>query len=172
MQNQKITIEEIENKEFHIASRGYNQHEVDEFLDSICDELERQEAEINALKAENDRLQHQAVPQPFAAPVVPAPVAAAPVEQMNDATEGTFREILEMAKRVKDMTIADAKAKAAEIVANAENEAKARLGNMDEEKKQLEAELESVKTAVREYKEKFAEAIAMAQDALDLTTDL
>lgn len=172
MQNQKITIEEIENKEFHIASRGYNQHEVDEFLDSICDELERQEAEINALKAENDRLQHQAVPQPFAAPVAPAPVAAAPVEQMNDATEGTFREILEMAKRVKDMTIADAKAKAAEIVANAENEAKARLGNMDEEKKQLEAELESVKTAVREYKEKFAEAIAMAQDALDLTTDL
>lgn len=172
MQNQKITIEEIENKEFHIASRGYNQHEVDEFLDSICDELERQEAEINALKAENDRLQHQAVPQPFAAPAAPAPVAAAPVEQMNDATEGTFREILEMAKRVKDMTIADAKAKAAEIVANAENEAKARLGNMDEEKKQLEAELESVKTAVREYKEKFAEAIAMAQDALDLTTDL
>lgn len=172
MQNQKITIEEIENKEFHIASRGYNQHEVDEFLDSICDELERQEAEINALKAENDRLQHQAVPQPFAAPAAPAPVAAAPVEQMNDATEGTFREILEMAKRVKDMTIADAKAKAAEIMANAENEAKARLGNMDEEKKQLEAELESVKTAVREYKEKFAEAIAMAQDALDLTTDL
>ena len=171
MQNQKITIEEIENKEFHIASRGYNQHEVDEFLDSICDELERQEAEIDALRAENDRLQHQAVPQPFAAPAAPASVVS-PAEHMNDATEGTFREILEMAKRVKDMTIADAKAKAAEIMANAENEAKARLGNMDEEKKQLEAELESVRTAVREYKEKFAEAIAMAKDALDLTSDL
>ena len=50
MQNQKITIEVIETKEFHVAARGYNQHEVDEFLDSICDELERIEGEMAALK--------------------------------------------------------------------------------------------------------------------------
>ena len=60
MQNQKITIETIETKEFHVAARGYNQHEVDEFLDSICDELERVEGEINALKQENERLRNQA----------------------------------------------------------------------------------------------------------------
>ena len=59
MQNQTITIEVIETKEFHVAARGYNQHEVDEFLDSICDELERMEAEMAALKAENNRLQNQ-----------------------------------------------------------------------------------------------------------------
>ncbi len=164
MQNQKITIEEIENKEFHLASRGYNQHEVDEFLDSICDELERQEAEIEALKEENNRLQNQAVPQPAA--------AQPPVVHMTDATEGTFREILEMAQRVKDMTIADAQAKAAAIVENAENEAKVRLGNLGEEKDKLEAEIESIRAAAREYKEKFADVIAVAQEALSLTSEL
>lgn len=162
MQNQKITIEEIESKEFHIASRGYNQHEVDEFLDSICDELERQEAEIEGLKQENNRLRNQAVPQ----------VAQTPAAQMTDATEGTFREILEMAQRVKESTIADAKAKAEEIIANAENEVKGRLGNLGEEKEKLAEELESLRAAVREYKEKFADAISVAREALDLASDL
>lgn len=163
MQNQKITIEVIESKEFHVAARGYNQHEVDEFLDSICDELERLEGEMAALKAENDRLQHQAVPQPVHhAPAAPAAASA----------EGTFREILEMAQRVKEQTIADAQAKAAEIIANAEIEVKARLGSLNEEKDELEAEIESIKGAAREYKAKFAEVIAAAQETLDSAFDL
>ena len=163
MQNQKITIEVIETKEFHVAARGYNQHEVDEFLDSICDELERIEAEMDALKAENDRLQYQAVPQATkATPVVSAPVGS----------DGTFREILEMAQRVKEQTIADAEAKAAEIVANAEVEVKARLGNLTEEKEALEATVESMKTAAAEYKEKFAALLSLAKDALDAAEEL
>ena len=158
MQNQKITIEVIETKEFHVAARGYNQHEVDEFLDSICDELERIEAEMDALKAENDRLQYQAVPQATkATPVVSAPAG-------ND---GTFREILEMAQRVKEQTIADAEAKAAEIVANAEVEVKARLGNLTEEKEELEAQIASLKEAAKAFKAQFAEMIGAAQDTLD-----
>lgn len=165
MQNQKITIEVIESKEFHVAARGYNQHEVDEFLDSICDELERMEGELNMVKAENDRLKNQAVPQvSYAAPAPAAPVT-------NNA-EGTFREILEMAQRVKEQTIADAEAKAAEIVANAEIEVKARLGNLTTEKDELEAEIESIKAAAREYKAKFAELIAAAQETLDSAFNL
>ena len=158
MQNQKITIEVIETKEFHVAARGYNQHEVDEFLDSICDELERIEAEMDALKAENDRLKYQAVPQETkAAPVISAPAG-------ND---GTFREILEMAQRVKEQTIADAEAKAAEIVANAEVEVKARLGNLTEEKVELEEQIAALKDAAKAFKAQFAEMIGAAQDALD-----
>ena len=117
MQNQKITIEVIETKEFHVAARGYNQHEVDEFLDSICDELERIEIEMDELKAENDRLKNQAVPT--------RSVYAAPVQT---GASDTFQEILEMAQRVKEQPIADAEAKAAEILDNAETQVKARLG--------------------------------------------
>ncbi len=164
MQDQKITIEEIENKEFHLASRGYNQHEVDEFLDSICDELERQENEIAALREENNRLQNQAVPQSDANQM--------PIMQMPNATEGTFREILEMAQRVKEMTIADAEAKAAEIIENAENEVKACMGNLGEEKERLASEVENLRKAAHEYKEKFAAMISVAQEALDLTSEL
>ncbi len=167
MQNQKITIEVIETKEFHVAARGYNQHEVDEFLDSICDEMERMEAEMAALQAENDRLKNQAVPQPQVRE--PEPVAtAAPLS----GADSTFREILEMAQRVKEQTIADAQAKAAEIVENAEIEVKARLGNLADEKDELEAEVDSLKVAAQEYKVKFAEMIAEAQKMLDAVTQL
>ena len=51
MQNQKITIEVIETKEFHVAARGYNQHEVDEFLDRCADAVE----ELNKINNENER---------------------------------------------------------------------------------------------------------------------
>lgn len=158
MQNQKITIEVIETKEFHIAARGYNQHEVDEFLDSICDEMERLEAQMDALQAENDRLKNQAVPQPQTSAYQP-PVSA--------GADGTFREILEMAQRVKEQTIADAQAKAAELVQNAEIEAKARLGSLNEEKAALEEEMDAIKASIQEYKNKFAALIASAQDALN-----
>ena len=163
MQNQKITIEVIETKEFHVAARGYNQHEVDEFLDSICDELERMENEMNALKAEINRLQNQAVPQE----IKTVPMMAAPA-----GADGTFREILEMAQRVKEQTIADAEAKAAEIISNAEIEVKARLGNLAEDKDELEAQFASLKSAAQAYKVKFAELIAAAQDSLDAASDL
>ena len=167
MQNQRISIETIETKEFHVAARGYNQHEVDEFLDSICDELERMENELDALKAENDRLKHQAVPQdrrneqPAPAPAVPA-----------TTPEGTFREILEMALRVKDETIADAQAKAAKIVEDAELQVKARMGNLSAEKDGLEAQVASMKAAAQTYKAQFAELLALAQDALDAAKEL
>lgn len=171
MQEQKITIEVIETKEFHVAARGYNQREVDEFLDSICDELESMEAEMATLQATINRLQNQAVPQPimhqaYQAPK-PAPIAPASME-----TDGTFREILEMAQRVKEQTIADAEAKAAEIIGNAEIEVKARLGNLAEEKDELEAQVASLKTAVRDYKARFAQMLNAAQEVLDATEEL
>lgn len=167
MQNQKITIELIETKEFHVAARGYNQHEVDEFLDSICDELERREAEMEALKAENNRLQNQAVPQ-----AVPQVTKGTPVVSAPASADGTFREILEMAQRVKEQTIADAEAKAADIINNAEIQVKARLGNLAVEKDEVEAQVKALKAAAQDYKAKFAEMIANAQEALDAASDL
>ena len=171
MQNQKITIEVIESKEFHVASRGYNQHEVDEFLDSICDELERVENEITALKQENERLRNQAVPAETQAVAPVKPVEQAACAKTGGA-ECTFREILEMAQRVKEETIADAEAKAAEIVKNAENEARARLGNLAEDKENLEKQIETLKGTAKEYKEKFAALLSIAHDALDAAEEL
>jgi predicted nuclease with TOPRIM domain len=86
---------------------------------------------------------------------------------VSSGADGTFREILEMAQRVKEQTIADAKAKAAELVENAEIEAKARLGSLNEEKAALEEEMDAIRDSIREYKDKFAALIASAQEVLD-----
>ena len=171
MQEQKITIEVIETKEFHVAARGYNQREVDEFLDSICDELESMEAEMATLQATINRLQNQAVPQPIMHQAYQAPKPA-PIVPASMETDGTFREILEMAQCVKEQTIADAEAKAAEIIGNAEIEVKARLGNLAEEKDELEAQVASLKTAVRDYKARFAQMLNAVQEVLDATEEL
>lgn len=166
MQSQRISIEVIETKEFGVAARGYNQHEVDEFLDSICDELERMENEMEALKAENDRLKHQALPQERKAESAPmmAPAPGTP--------EGTFREILEMAQRVREETIADAQAKATKIIEEAEVQARARLGNLADEKDALEAQVAAMKDAAQKYREQFADMLSQAQETLNAASKL
>lgn len=164
MDNQRVTISVIETKEFRVAARGYDQHEVDEFLDSICDEFERMEDEISSLKKQIEMIKAEkrmtAAESGYAAP----PVQASP--------EGSFREILEMAQRVKEQTITDAQNKAAEIIANAQAEANARIGGLEEEKAHLENLVGELKTSAREYKEKFAALLASHKELLDKTDDL
>ena len=165
MQNQKITIEVIESKSFRVAARGYDQHEVDAFLDSICDELERQEIEMERLRRELELAKQR---KPEAAATVPAP--AAPVQ--DNSGEGSLREILEIAQRVKAQTIADAQAQAEEILENARQEVKARLGVLGEEREAVTAEVERLRAAAKAYKEQFAAILTRAQDVLDAAGDL
>ncbi len=158
--DQQITIEVIESKEFRIAAKGYDQHEVDEFLDSICDEFERMQNEVARMQAEVELAKAEVRKAEAAAGAVPpAPVAAAP--------EGTFREILEMAQRVKEQTIADAEAKAAQILADAQAEASARLGGLDEEFDTLSKKFDELQESAREYKDRFSELLKAHQAALE-----
>lgn len=159
--DQQITIEVIESKEFRIAAKGYDQHEVDEFLDSICDEFERMEAQVADMQAQVELAKAEARKAEASSGYVKpaAPVTTTP--------EGTFREILEMAQRVKEQTIADAETKAAQIVADAEAEALARLGGLNEEKDELEKQVEALKAAAKAYKEKFAELLKANQEILE-----
>ena len=62
---EKITVEVIAHKEFTISSKGYNQAEVDNFLDDICEELERMEKEITELRQKTTMV-HPAAPAPAA----------------------------------------------------------------------------------------------------------
>ena len=69
MEQPKITIEQIETKEFGIVKRdGYDPREVDEFLDLIMDEMARQIDEIARLNHELKAANARPVPQ---APVQP-----------------------------------------------------------------------------------------------------
>lgn len=72
-----LTVQMIENKEFSVAAMGYKRKEVDEFLDEICDEMDRLHEEIAQLQL---RLSKAGQTQVFKTRpgAVPAPSAAAP----------------------------------------------------------------------------------------------
>ncbi|WP_099158322.1 cell division regulator GpsB [Virgibacillus ndiopensis] len=55
----QLNGKDILEKNFKTAMRGYNQEEVDEFLDTIIQDYEAFEQEIDRLKQENERLKKQ-----------------------------------------------------------------------------------------------------------------
>ncbi len=55
----QLSTKEILDKDFKIAMRGYNQEEVDAFLDIIIQDYERFMNQIDKLQEENNRLRKQ-----------------------------------------------------------------------------------------------------------------
>ncbi|MYL32798.1 cell division regulator GpsB [Pontibacillus yanchengensis] len=55
----QLTGKEILDKDFKTAIRGYNQEEVDQYLDTIIQDYEAFHQEIERLKQENERLKKQ-----------------------------------------------------------------------------------------------------------------
>lgn len=138
----RITVDTILEKKFSTVAKGFNQQEVDEFLDQICDEFDRRDGEMNALRQEIAQLKATQAR------------GGATVPQQNRPevnTDDSFREILEMAKRVKDQTIADAQAKASQILENAETEARKQLSDLTQQKNDLTAQLDTLKASAKSY---------------------
>ena len=158
---EKITVDLISSKEFSIETKGYNRKEVDEFLDDICDEMERMEAEIKDLKQKTTVVRESAP-----APAVPA------ASSVSSKDADSFREILEMAQKVKDETIRKAKEDAEAIRARAEAEATDRLDGLNEEKDQLTRQVTALKAAAADYRTKFEQLLQAQQEALEKASDL
>ncbi|SNZ10293.1 DivIVA domain-containing protein [Terribacillus aidingensis] len=57
--NIQLTQKDIFEKNFKTGMRGYNQDEVDEYLDKIIQDYETFQKEIDRLKSENERLRQQ-----------------------------------------------------------------------------------------------------------------
>ena len=152
----KITVEEISQKEFSYANKGYNQKEVDDFLDDICDEMERMEKEIMNLR------QKTTVVRP----------AAQENTGISAENEQSFREVLAMAVQVKEETLRKAKEDAEAIRAKAELEATERLDGLAEERKALEAEVAGLRKTASEYRAQFEALLQAQQEALEKAADL
>ena len=152
----RITVEDISQKEFSFANKGYNQKEVDDFLDDICDEIERMENEIMDLRQKT--------------------TAVRPAAQENNGisaeNEQSFREVLAMAVQVKEETLRKAKEDAEAIRAKAETEATERLDGLAEERKALEAEVAGLRKTASEYRTQFEALLQAQQEALEKAADL
>ena len=152
----RVTVDLISSKEFSLENKGYNRQEVDNFLDDICEEMERMEAEIKDLRQKTTAIRPA------------APAAGGPTAQ----DESSFREILEMAKKVKDDTIQKAKEDAEAIRVKAETEAQERLDGLSGEREALTRQVAELKNAAAEYRTKFEALLQAQQEALEKASDL
>ena len=164
MYEPQLTIDEIVSKSFAAERDGYRKEEVDTFLDIICDELEREQAEIESLQQQLNDARAAAVMA--ARPNVDRPQPA------SASADQQFREILETAERVKKETIQQAQEKADAILADAESQARARLGNLMDERDSLTRQVEALKATVSEYRTRCSAMLKAQQEALDRTADL
>ena len=98
-----ITAREINEKQFHDAWRGYNQEEVDDFLDRIAEAVDALQRENTALKERVDELDQKI--------------------EASKASEDILKKTLETAQVAAQEAITTARSKAEEIVRDAEERA-------------------------------------------------
>ncbi|MBP3720518.1 MAG: DivIVA domain-containing protein [Clostridia bacterium] len=158
---ERVTVDLISTKEFPRVNKGYDPKEVDEFLDDICDEMERMEAEIKDLR------QQTASVRP-----APAPAPAAANQEPDEEITSQFREILTTAQQVKEETIRKAKEDAEAIRAKAEAEATERLDGLNEERDALTKQITELKATAANYRQQFEQLLQAQQEALEKATNL
>lgn len=115
-----LTARDIHEKQFHDAWRGYNQEEVDDFLDRIAEVLDR-------VQRENETLQKRVNELDTA------------VSASRD-TEEMLKKTLVSAQQAAEEAIATAKAKASELITEAEERARRSIEEATERVQSAEAE--------------------------------
>ena len=185
-----LTPEDVVNKRFQPTKfrEGYDQDEVDDFLDEVVVELRRLnqeneelrqrliagESRINELQRSATQAPAQApvfgdqpqaaAPVSAPAPVVPAPTYAAPATDPSLDPNNT-NNLLQLARRLheehvregiekRDALIAEGHATAARIVGEAEATQRTQIAALDQERAQLESNIEQLRDFEREYRQK------------------
>lgn len=124
-----ITLDTIVNKVFKVVKNGYDNNEVEAFLDEILEEMENREAETEKLKEQvanlTRELEQAKAAQPVqaaAAPVAAAPRATESFELVLSKAKGAYEEIVAAADIRAEEIISKANAEAASIRVNAESQ--------------------------------------------------
>ena len=193
-----LTPEDVVNKRFQATKfrEGYDQDEVDDFLDEVVVELRR-------LNQENEELRQRlaaaearaagaaksapAAPAPaavYAEPAAPPPTVAVPTQApaQSDLDEQTSTtNLLQLARRLheehvregiekRDALIAEGHATAARVVAEAEAKQRAQIGILDQERLALEKRVDELRVFEREYRQKLKSYIEGQLRELDTAT--
>lgn len=124
-----VSARNIHEKQFHDAWRGYNQEEVDDFLDGVAETVDRIQRENQSLQNRIRQLDHA-------------------VSASRD-TEEMLKKTLMTAQKTSEEAIASAKAKAEQLITEAEHrvneaseEARTRMNTLEDEvrRKTLDSE--------------------------------
>lgn len=166
-----LTTEDVLNKKFQYVKfrEGYDQDEVDEFLDEVVStiyslQMENQDlkekleaAERRVAELSNSDYTPAETPAPVAAPVVEPPALTGP----QDAESAT--SMLALAQRVHDEYVRDGEEQSAKIIAEANSERDAiiadaqkhkdsLLSQLDQERELLENKINGLRSFEAEYR--------------------
>ena len=170
-----LTTEAVLNKKFQYVKfrEGYDQDEVDEFLDEVVStiyslQMENQDlkekleaAERRVAELSNSDYTPAETPAPVAAPAVETPAPAAALTGPQDAESAT--SMLALAQRVHDeyvrdgeeqsaKIIAEANAEREKIIADAQTQKDSLLSQLDQERELLENKINGLRTFEAEYR--------------------
>jgi len=173
-----LTPEDVVNKRFQPTKfrEGYDQDEVDDFLDEVVVELRRlgQENEdlrqrLIASESRIAELQRSNVPTTGEQAQAPAPAQqlSYPTAQVDVGAvdPSNTNNLLQLARRLheehvregvekRDALIAEGHATAARVVADAEAKQRQQLNSLDQERALLEHRIDELRTFEREYRQK------------------
>ena len=161
-----ITLDMIVNKVFKVVKNGYDNNEVEAFLDEILEEMENREAETEKLKAQVATLTaelEQAKAQAAARPA-PAPVAAPAAAPRSTQS---YELILSKAQGMYDEIVAEADARAEEIVSKANEEAASIREKAEDQISDLTGKLAALRKQTAEYYANVKKAVDAQAASMD-----
>ena len=175
-----LTPEDVVNKRFAQTKfrEGYDQDEVDDFLDEVVVELRRLTQENEELKAKLEgRAPVAAVEAKPVAAAAAAPVVAAAAVTVEDESASTTN-LLQLARRLhdehvreglekRDSLISEGNATAARIVAEAEATQRNELARLTKEKSGIEHRIDELRIFEKEYRTKLRSYIEGQLNDLD-----
>jgi DivIVA domain-containing protein len=187
-----LTPEDVVNKRFQQTKfrEGYDQDEVDDFLDEIVVELRRLTQENDELRAKLDAFEARqggasaAAPAPAAAapaPVVAAVIAPNPVAVSEDVDTTSSNNLLQLARRLheehvregvqkRDELIAEGHETATRLVLEAETAQRTALKKFEADRAALISSIEELKSFESEYRQKLHAYISSELANLDAMT--
>lgn len=166
-----LTPEEVVNKRFTIVKfrEGYDQDEVDDFLDEVVVELRRLASENVELRQKLETAQTKSAEPTIVVPDFPvAPVVAAAVPSAADANNS--HSLLELARKLheehvreglnkRDQLIRDGQENSARLVRDAEAQARAVLGQLELDRKAIENTIDELRIFESDYRGRLREYI-------------
>ncbi|MEY4039370.1 MAG: hypothetical protein RLZZ52_238 [Actinomycetota bacterium] len=171
--------EDVVNKRFQQTKfrEGYDQDEVDDFLDEIVVELRRLGAENDELRTKLEAAEARLDGSEGGAPARPASTPAPAVVDDSAAT-ASANDLLTLARRLheehvregvekRDALIAEGHETATRLVSEAEATVKSQLGTLEKDKSKLQASIAELAGFEKEYREKLRTYITTQLTELD-----
>ena len=157
-----LTTEDVLNKKFQYVKfrEGYDQDEVDEFLDEVVSTIYSLQMENQDLKEKLEAAERR-IAELSNSDETPAPAAAPAFTGPQDAESAT--SMLALAQRVHDeyvrdgeeqsaKIIAEANAERESIIADAQKQKDSLLSQLDQERELLENKINGLRTFEAEYR--------------------